>query len=105
MGSIFHLPLAVMREDKAETSVLTDSGLILVGATPDPTALPLDSLSTRRRLAIALGNEGDGLSREWLDHCTELVRIPMRDADVSLNVAVAAGIILHSVRAPYETSD
>jgi TrmH family RNA methyltransferase len=50
------------------------------------------------RVAIALGNEGAGLSQAVRDKCELLVSIPIEPAVESLNVAVAAGIILHELR-------
>jgi TrmH family RNA methyltransferase len=50
------------------------------------------------RLAIAVGNEGNGLSAELCDACHALVSIPMAADAESLNVAVAAGILLHVLR-------
>lgn len=50
------------------------------------------------RLAIALGNEGAGLTAEVRERCEALVSIPIEPAVDSLNVAVAAGIILHELK-------
>lgn len=45
-------------------------------------------------LAIALGGEGGGLRRLTRERCDLLVRVPMAGAVSSLNVAVAAGVLL-----------
>ena len=45
-------------------------------------------------LAIALGGEGSGLRRLTRERCDLLVRVPMAGAVASLNVAVAAGVLL-----------
>ena len=50
------------------------------------------------KLAIAVGNEGNGLSPELRAICHAMVSIPMADDAESLNVAVAAGILLHVLR-------
>jgi tRNA G18 (ribose-2'-O)-methylase SpoU len=44
---------------------------------------------------VVLGNEASGLSRAYLDACEALVRIPMSGAASSLNVAVAASVMLY----------
>ena len=44
--------------------------------------------------AIVLGGEGQGLRRLTRERCDRLVRIPMAGAVASLNVAVAAGVLL-----------
>jgi TrmH family RNA methyltransferase len=44
--------------------------------------------------AIVVGNERYGVGQEWLDVASELVRIPMPGPADSLNVAVAAGVVV-----------
>ena len=47
--------------------------------------------------AIVVGNENTGLSIETRERCTELVRIPMAPGQSSLNVGVAAGVLLYEL--------
>ena len=51
------------------------------------------------RVAIAVGNEGAGLTDEVRLMADRLVSIPIAAGVESLNVAVAAGILLHQLRA------
>ena len=48
--------------------------------------------------AIFLGNEGSGLHRLVREHCDTLVRIPVFGQLDSLNVSVAAGVLLYEAR-------
>lgn len=48
--------------------------------------------------ALFLGNEGHGLHRLVREHCDTLVRIPMAGKLDSLNVSVAAGVLLYEAR-------
>jgi 23S rRNA (guanosine2251-2'-O)-methyltransferase len=48
--------------------------------------------------AIVLGGEGRGLHQHVKEHCDVLVRIPMAGEIASLNVSVAAGIVLFEWR-------
>jgi len=51
-----------------------------------------------QRLAIALGNEGSGLSADVRSRSGRTVSLPISSGTESLNVAVAAGIILYELR-------
>ena len=55
----------------------------------------LDRLAARPRpekLALLVGAEGDGLSSRWIEQADVVVRIPMRRAVDSLNVAAATAV-------------
>ena len=68
-----------------------DAGGTPVDAIGAPKALPA-------RLALAVGNEGNGLSAELRARADRIVSIPI--ATESLNVAVATGILLYALRGP-----
>lgn len=55
----------------------------------------LYALDLDRPLAVVLGAEGTGLRHNTLEQCDMLVRIPMAGAVESLNVSVAAGVVLY----------
>ncbi len=48
-------------------------------------------------IALVLGNEVRGLSRDVLKKCDRVIQIPMRGKKESLNVSVATGITLFSL--------
>ncbi|MBO9317999.1 MAG: RNA methyltransferase [Chloroflexus sp.] len=50
-----------------------------------------------RPLVLVLGSERHGLSDEQLADCDLVVRIPMRGRSDSLNLAVAAGILMYEI--------
>jgi 23S rRNA (guanosine2251-2'-O)-methyltransferase len=51
-----------------------------------------------RPSAVVLGGEGSGLHRLVREHCDVLVRIPVRGKIESLNVSVAAGVVLYEAQ-------
>jgi tRNA G18 (ribose-2'-O)-methylase SpoU len=95
MGTAFSVPVY-------ESSSLADDlvrmrrelAIELVATVLDATATPLGSFKCPARAAILLGGEGHGLDREWIELCDRRVTIPMQRGTDSLNVAVAAGIVL-----------
>jgi 23S rRNA (guanosine2251-2'-O)-methyltransferase len=48
-------------------------------------------------LAVVIGNEHKGLRRLVREHCDFLVRLPMKGQLSSLNLSVAAGVLLYSI--------
>lgn len=60
--------------------------------------LSRDGGGAPERLAIAVGNEGSGLSAEVRSRSRRTVSLPISSGAESLNIAVAAGIILYELR-------
>jgi TrmH family RNA methyltransferase len=58
---------------------------------------PLARLRPRRPLLLVVGNEGQGIAPEILSGCDRTVTIPIAAAVESLNVTVAASVILASL--------
>ncbi|MGB7843542.1 MAG: RNA methyltransferase [Salinimicrobium sp.] len=57
-------------------------------------SVPYDSIDFTRATAIVVGTEATGLSQEWLENTTQNIVIPMRGEIDSMNVSVAAGILI-----------
>jgi tRNA G18 (ribose-2'-O)-methylase SpoU len=91
MGTIFSLPLV----RSGDLNALKQAGYELVATVLADDAEPLKDASRGQRLGIVFGNEAQGLDAATLSACNRKVTIPMRQGVDSLNVAVAAGIILH----------
>ncbi|HEY5623749.1 MAG TPA: 23S rRNA (guanosine(2251)-2'-O)-methyltransferase RlmB [Gammaproteobacteria bacterium] len=72
---------------------LREAGVWIVGA--DAAApQPVYHARLEAPVIVAVGGEGSGLRRLTRENCDELVSIPMRGAVASLNVSVAAGVLL-----------
>jgi len=51
-------------------------------------------VNLKEGIAIVLGSEAEGLSKEWLSNAEKLIKIPMNRGIDSLNVSVSAAVIL-----------
>jgi TrmH family RNA methyltransferase len=64
----------------------------------DAAGEPLGGASAPARLALVVGNEGAGLSSSVREGVARLISLPIAGSVESLNVAVAAGILLYELR-------
>ncbi|HEV8292704.1 MAG TPA: TrmH family RNA methyltransferase, partial [Tepidisphaeraceae bacterium] len=67
----------------------------LIASVADEKALPLGGAKRSRKMGFLFGNEAQGLSKEQIAACDRQVTIPMKLGTDSLNVSVAAGIVLY----------
>lgn len=95
MGAAFRLPVVESRDLAADLELLKNEiSFELIATVIDERAEALAVAVRPERVALLLGGEGHGLSREWLNLATRQVTIPMQLGIDSLNVAVAAAIFL-----------
>jgi TrmH family RNA methyltransferase len=93
LGTIFTVPIATATA-AATRDWLVTRGIrpvaAIVGATVAYTAADLTG-----SVAIVLGSEAEGLTDTWRDGAVEAVSIPMLGAADSLNVSIAAAVLLY----------
>lgn len=92
-GSIFRLPW--LRISSAELITLLRASGVRLLATSSHQGTPLPQISWTLPLAIFIGNEGAGLSREIAREMDETLAIPQAAPVESLNAGVAASIVLY----------
>jgi tRNA G18 (ribose-2'-O)-methylase SpoU len=98
MGSVLRVPLiSGERYGEMVEDLARNDQLILVAAVADPAAEAFDRAPRPERLGLVLGEEDQGIEPQWLARCRRIVTIPMRAGAGSLNVAVAAGILLQAL--------
>ncbi|MDO4253140.1 MAG: TrmH family RNA methyltransferase [Rothia sp. (in: high G+C Gram-positive bacteria)] len=94
-GYIFSLPHALMTWGQV-SNLLQEKGLRTVGLAARADQ-PISQLSRHQEpLALLMGSETEGLSAEGLALCQQSAHIPMNPAVDSLNVSVAAAILLQA---------
>ena len=92
MGAIFRQRVEQLEMGELK-ALLRKNGLPLYGAALSDQARDLRETALRRA-AVAIGSEGQGLSREFLALCDGQIIIPMQPDSESLNAAVAASVLL-----------
>jgi TrmH family RNA methyltransferase len=97
MGSTFRLPVHHERDAATVFELLRTNGVALLGTVPH-NGRPMHEEDFRAPTAFVLGGEGAGLSHEILARMDRRVTIPMQRPVESLNVAVAAGVLVYEAR-------
>ena len=96
-GSHFHIPIWKLdREELLERA--THSHLPVLATTLSEASIDYRQLPQTDQFILVMGNEGNGISQEMATQADQLVHIPMPGRAESLNVAVAAGILMFSLR-------
>lgn len=70
------------------------NGMKTYAAVPDASALPVTSMDKSHGVVCVVGNEGNGLSKEIINACSDKITIPMLGRAESLNAAAAACIVM-----------
>jgi len=96
-GQWFRLPMAMVPELETELRRYQQQGIQLIATQPDA-PLSYWELDLRPPSLILLGNEGTGLSANLLRMADHYVRIPLSQGVESLNVAIAAALILYEAQ-------
>ena len=97
MGTVFQAPWTWL---DGPVSTLHEYGFKTAAMALADQSIPMDApvLKTIDRLALIMGTEGDGLSRETISESDYGVRIPMMHNVDSLNVAAAAAVAFWELR-------
>jgi len=93
-GALNYVPVCRTADLRRSIRELKNSGLRVVSCTEKAEALAFD-VPMSGPLAVIMGSEEDGISPELIRDSDSLVRIPMQGKIQSLNVSVAAGVILY----------
>lgn len=95
-GAAEYVPVARVTNVARVLAELKEKGFWVVGTemgAPEYTAQDLSGA-----LAVVIGSEGQGITRNVKAHCDFLVSIPMLGHVTSLNASVAAAVVLYEIR-------
>jgi 23S rRNA (guanosine2251-2'-O)-methyltransferase len=93
-GALYKIPVCRSAGLWQDIRFLKESGLVVIAAT-EKASLEFTSADLSVPMALVLGNEGTGISVELLKMADLLVKIPVLGEIGSLNVSVAAGVLLY----------
>jgi len=96
-GALESVPVFAVTNLARTLRMLRDAGIWIYGASGDA-GEGLFSSDLQGPVALVLGSEGKGLRRLTREHCDHLLAIPMAGQVESLNVSVAAAVLLYEVR-------
>jgi 23S rRNA (guanosine2251-2'-O)-methyltransferase len=93
-GALYHLPVCKVDNLQQALQFLRDSGFTVLAATEHATH-NYTEVDMTAPTAIVMGSEEKGIYEGNLRICSHQVRIPMSGVIESLNVSVAAGVMLY----------
>ncbi|MDX8342086.1 RNA methyltransferase [Rossellomorea sp. YZS02] len=92
-GSHFHIP--IVRKDLHEVIPMLKERNIPVYGTALENGLEYTTVKPHSSYALIMGNEGNGMSKDLLSETDQNLYIPIYGKSESLNVAIAAGVLLY----------
>ncbi|MHC5249112.1 TrmH family RNA methyltransferase [Enterococcus sp. LJL90] len=95
-GSNFHLPI-VEKPILEAIELFKSAGSPVYGTELNEAAVSMTEVKPLENAALIMGNEGQGLPQEILNQTDQNIYIPILGQAESLNVAVAAGILMYAL--------
>lgn len=95
-GAINNIKIVMVKNLNRTMEELKDQGFWIYGLEGEAES-SIDQTDLKGKVALVVGNEGDGLSRMVREHCDMLVKIPMQGLVNSLNASVASAISMYEV--------
>jgi 23S rRNA (guanosine2251-2'-O)-methyltransferase len=93
-GALMKIPVCREQNLTDALKYLNSCGIKIMAAT-EKAKQNYTEVSMSEPIAIVMGSEDEGVSPENIRHCDEMVRIPMLGTIESLNVSVAAGVLIY----------
>ena len=97
MGAVFACPPILSSSLERDLVVMRDAGIRVVVAATDGDPLPRPRLE-HPQLALVLGNEGRGVSRQLRALADMAIALPMAPGADSLSVTAAGAILMFAAR-------
>jgi 23S rRNA (guanosine2251-2'-O)-methyltransferase len=95
-GALHSFPVCREKSVLRATEFLRNSGLKIICAM-EKSGIPASEADLKGPVVLIMGSEDKGISRELIALADQKIRIPMKGSIGSLNVSVAAGIIIYEI--------
>ncbi|WP_010532443.1 TrmH family RNA methyltransferase [Lentibacillus jeotgali] len=95
-GSLFHLPILQTNLLEKIPELKRNGFTVLASALTD--AVSFKEMKADDKTALIVGNEGAGVQNELIESADQTVKIPIFGQAESLNVSVAAGILMYHLK-------
>ena len=94
LGAELSVPWEYVKNLSAAIKSLQAEGFQVIAVEQAEKSIDYKKIRPKKKVAIVFGNEVEGIPKELLKQVDTVVEIPMRGKKESLNVSVAAGIVL-----------
>ena len=98
MGAIFRQNIKICKNMASEIENLKKNGYNILATCLNKNSRSIDEIVFNRKTAVVFGNEGNGLGDNIVDLCDEKIIIPVNKNSESLNISVAAGIVMWEIK-------
>lgn len=95
-GSLFHLPVVQMNIEEAMDILRVNNTQII--ATALEGAVDYTKMNVHKQMALLVGNEGAGVHQPYIEKANQIVKIPIYGQAESLNVSIAASILMYDMK-------
>ncbi len=95
-GSIFHIPIIESSLEAAIFNLQADG--VTVFASTLERAVPVQTIEWPKQAGLIVGNEGSGVNQTFIEKADQLVHIPIYGKAESLNVSIAAAIMMYQMQ-------
>ncbi|KXZ39338.1 RNA methyltransferase, TrmH family [Alkalithermobacter thermoalcaliphilus JW-YL-7 = DSM 7308] len=96
MGSIFNTNI-IESEDEGVLTYIKENGFKIISSTLN-TNNYYNKIDYKGKIALVVGNEANGVSKEIIDLSDELVKIPIYGQAESLNAAIASALLMYEIK-------
>lgn len=94
MGALFRLPVYVCQSLEEQIEKCKEMGINVYATVPDRDAKDVTTVDFSTGAMCIIGNEGNGISKEIIEKCSDRITIKMNGRAESLNASAAASIIM-----------